>query len=66
MDIEGGELAAIEGLGVLLEQKSTKLVFEGGAELADRVRRIGYSRVSPLKRKEATEHALQNYCATWD
>lgn len=66
LDIEGGESAALEGLREVLQQRRPKLIFEGGEELAGEVRKIGFSRVVLLNRNEATEHALQNYCATWD
>jgi FkbM family methyltransferase len=63
IDVEGGEIAALSGLEILLKQGRTSVIFEGGADTADYVRSLGFKDVNPCVRKERTNHSLTNYLA---
>lgn len=73
LDVEGGEPSVLAGLGELLRQPTLRaVVFEGPAGLAtnapsdpvaDPLRAAGFT-LRSLNRREATDHALENYVAT--
>jgi FkbM family methyltransferase len=63
MDIEGGEAAALVGMATILSSRIKRIVFEGGDDLASLVESYGFSSVRKLARREASHHALANFCA---
>lgn len=62
IDVEGSEVAVLDGLAETLAGPSVSaLVFEGGEELAAEAGRRGFGRLKRLDRSESTHHSLTNY-----